>query len=192
MFYKFALGLMNIVIRLIFRFKVEGRENMPMDEGIVLAVNHRSNWDPVLAGLASPRPLTFMAKEELFKNKFFGGLITSLGAFPLKRGGGDIGAFRAAMKIIGNKGVMLIFPEGHRMKNGVRGKAGAGVALIAQRTRARVVPMCISGGYGWMSKVTVRIGEPLSFDELYGKKLTAEEQRSLAGEIMDKVWELEG
>lgn len=188
MFYRVILAIVRFFVFFVFRVKVEGRENMPMSGGIVLAVNHRSNWDPVLAGIASPRPLTFMAKEELFKNPVFGALIRKLGAFPVKRGSGDIGAFRAAMKILSDKGVMLIFPEGHRIKDGKRGKVGAGVTAIAQRGKVPVVPMFISGSYKWMSKMTVAIGEPISLEEYYGKKLSNQEQKKIAEGIMDKMW----
>lgn len=190
MFYRVILAIVRAFMHLVFRLKINGAENMPETGGVVLAVNHRSNWDPVLAGLASPRQLTFMAKEELFRNPLFGGLISRLGAFPVKRGSGDVGAFRAAMKILGNGGVMLIFPQGHRVKDGSRGKVGAGVTSIAQRSKAPVVPMFISGSYKWMSKMTVNIGKPISLEEYSGKKLTNSEQHEIAEKIMDKLWEL--
>ena len=190
MFYRVILAIVKTFLYLVFRLMVNGAENMPETGGVVLAVNHRSNWDPVLAGLASPRQLTFMAKEELFKNPLFGGLISKLGAFPVKRGSGDVGAFRAAMKILGDGGVMLIFPQGHRVKDGSRGKVGAGVTSIAQRGKVPVVPMYISGSYKWMSKMTVNIGKPISLEEYYGKKLTNAEQHEIAEKIMDKMWEL--
>lgn len=190
MFYNAVLGFARFVCLFIFRIKVKGRENMPEEGGAMLAVNHRSNWDPILAALGSPRHLSFMAKEELFKNPVFGGLISKLGAFPLKRGSGDVGAFKTAMKILSNDGVMLIFPEGHRMKNGKRGKAGAGVAAIAQRGKVPVIPMYIDGGFKWMSKITIKIGKPISIEEYYGKKLTSTEQKEIAEGIMDEMWSL--
>lgn len=190
MFYNVVLAIVRAFMHLVFRIKYVGRENMPANGGVVLAVNHRSNWDPVLAGLAAPRKLCFMAKEELFKNPVFGKIISKLGAFPVKRGSGDIGAFRVALKILSGEGVMLIFPEGHRMKNGKRGKAGAGVVSIAQRAKVPVVPMYISGSCKWMSKMTVAIGKPISLEEYYGKKLSHDEQKAIAEGIMDKMWEL--
>lgn len=189
-FYNFIKGFARAACLFVFRIQIKGRENMPKEGRAVLAVNHRSNWDPVLAALGSPRPLSFMAKEELFKNPLFGGLISRLGAFPLKRGSGDVGAFRTAMKILSNEGVMLIFPEGHRMKNGKRGKAGAGVTAIAQRCKAPVIPMYIDGNYKWMSKMTVTLGEPISLEQYYGEKLTTAEQKEIAEGILDKMWEL--
>lgn len=190
MFYNFVLVLLNVVLRLVFRIEYVGRENMPKEGGVLLAVNHRSNWDPVFAGLGSPRHLRFMAKEELFKNPIFGKLITSLGAFPVSRGSGDVGAVRAAFKILKEDNVMLMFPEGHRMKNGQRGTVKRGVATIAHRCKVPVVPMYISGDYKWMSKITVTIGKPLTFEEYYGQKLDSDELHKLSEKIMDSIWEL--
>lgn len=189
MFYNFVVVLLKTVLRLVFRIKYVGRENMPKEGGVLLAVNHRSNWDPVLAGLGSPRHLRFMAKEELFKNPVFGKLISSLGAFPVSRGSGDVGAVKAAFKILKDDGVMLMFPEGHRMKDGQRGAVKRGVATIAQRCQVPVVPMYISGSYKWMSKMTITLGKPLSFEEYYGQKLDNDQLHVLAEQIMDKIWE---
>ena len=75
MLYKFLSGLAKGVTHCIFRVKVVGKENVPKDGGMILAVNHKSNWDPIFAGAYCPRPLRFMAKADLFKNKLFGGLI---------------------------------------------------------------------------------------------------------------------
>lgn len=190
MLYGAICGLARFALHFVFRIKYVGRENMPKEGGALLAVNHRSNWDPIIAAAAAPRELSFMAKEELFRNPVFGGFIKKLGAFPVKRGSGDVGAFKAAMKILAQGKVMLIFPEGHRMKDGRRGKAGGGVAAISHRAKVPVVPMYIEGGYGWMSRMTVYIGKPISLEEHYGSKLTHEDQKAIAEQIMDTMWGL--
>ena len=95
--FKIVRVLVRLFLLFAFRIKVTGKENMPVDGGAVVVINHRSNWDVVIAGIASPRQLGFMAKSELFKNKLLGGLITALGAFPVQRGKGDIGAIKAAL-----------------------------------------------------------------------------------------------
>lgn len=147
MLYKFLSGLAKGVTHCIFRVKVVGKENVPKDGGMILAVNHKSNWDPIFAGAYCPRTLRFMAKADLFKNKLFGGLIKKLGAFPIQRGRGDIGAIKGAFSILKNNDAMLIFPEGHRIKNGRRVKAKLGVSMIAVYAEVPVIPLCISGEY---------------------------------------------
>jgi 1-acyl-sn-glycerol-3-phosphate acyltransferase len=174
----------------VFRLKVVGRENLPKTGGVITAFNHKSNWDPVIAGLGSTRPLRFMAKEELFKNPLFGTLIKALGAFPVHRGKGDIGAIKGAMKILGEGETMLMFPEGHRIKDGRKVKAKPGVALIAQRARVPIVPVCISGEYKWMHKITVTFGEPIYLDKYYGQKMEQETVQAVADEVLNKIREL--
>lgn len=187
MFYKVMHIIVRFFFRFVFRMKVKGYENMPKEGGVIVAFNHRSNLDPVIAALSSKRPLTFMAKEELFKNWFFGGLIKKLGAFPVKRGRGDIGAIKAALKILDDDRVMLMFPEGHRIKDDRKVKAKPGVALIAQRAKVPVVPVCISGKYKWMHKITITYGKPVTLEEYYDKKMEQEEIQAAADGILENI-----
>ena len=167
MLYKFLSGLAKGVTHCIFRVKVVGKENVPKDGGMILAVNHKSNWDPIFAGAYCPRPLRFMAKADLFKNKLFGGLIKKLGAFPIQRGRGDIGAIKGAFSIV---------------------KAKLGVSMIAVYAKVPVIPLCISGEYKPFHKVTVTFGKPITFEEYYGKKPNNETLQTLADEVMQTIY----
>lgn len=188
MFYSIAKAIVWFFMHLIFRVRAVGVENIPKTGGVVLAVNHRSNWDVVMAGITCPRQLTFMAKAELFKNKIFAALISSLGAFPIKRGSGDVGAYRAAMSILRGERVMLMFPEGHRTKKGASpARAKTGVAMFAIKAEVPVVPVYISGEYRWLGKVTVTYGAPITFEEHYGKKQSSEELQVIADSILNKI-----
>lgn len=187
MFYRIVLCIVRFVLLFVFRLKRIGMENIPKSGGAIIAYNHKSNWDPVIAGVTSTRKLRFMAKEELFKNPIFGGLIKLLGAFPIKRGKGDIGTFKSSLKILHDGDVMLIFPEGRRVKDGKKVKAKPGVAAIAHRAGVPVIPASISGEYKWMHKITVTYGECVYLD--FDKKLTPEEIQAAADDIMDKIRE---
>lgn len=190
MFYNFCKRLVKVLLVFAFRVRKIGTENVPREGPCILAVNHKSDLDPVIAGITCPRQLTFMAKSELFKNKLFGGLITKLGAFPVHRGVGDIGAVKAAFKIFKEGRVMLIFPEGGRVKKGKPHKAKPGVAMIAQKAGVPVIPVLIDGDYKWLGKIVVRYGEPISFDEYKGQKLTGDEIQVLADGVLDKIYGL--
>lgn len=183
MFYKIAKAILRFFMLFVFRIEFKGRENMPKEGGVILASNHRSYWDPVMLALASPRKLRFMAKSELFKNKLFGGLITSLGAFPVQRGKGDIGAVKSALTILKNDGVMLIFPEGKRSKDDTA-EAKPGAVMLAIRAKTPIVPAYISGKYGWFSKVTVTFGEPFYYEDYYDKKTVVSELQALSDDLM--------
>lgn len=187
MFYKVCRVIVRFVMLFVFRLKFVGQENLPAEGGVIVAFNHKSNFDPVMAGLSCKRHLRFMAKEELFKNPVFGALIKALGAFPVRRGKGDIGAIKASLKILGEGNVMLMFPEGHRIKDGRKVKAKPGVALIAQRAQVPVVPVYISGEYKWMHKITVTYGKPISLEEYYGQKLEQEKIQQIADNVLDEI-----
>lgn len=190
MFYEVCRLIVRFIMLFVFRLKFVGRDNVPKEGGVIVAFNHKSNWDPVIAGLSCKRHLRFMAKEELFKNPVFGALIRALGAFPVHRGAGDVGAIKASLKILGEGQVMLMFPEGHRIKNNKKVKAKPGVALIAQRAKVPVVPVCISGKYSWLHKITVTYGEPVSLEEYYGQKLEQEKIQEIANGILENIREL--
>lgn len=187
MLYNIAVVIVRIILVFVFRIRVRGSENLPKSGGVILAFNHRSNFDPVIAAITSTRKLTFMAKEELFENPVFGSLIKKLGAFPVKRGRSDIGAIKAAMKILNGGNAMLMFPEGHRIKDNKIVKAKPGVALIAQMAKVPVVPVNISGRYAWMHKITVTYGKPIDLSEYYGQKLEQDKIQEIADGILNSV-----
>ena len=189
-FYRFAQGFVRVVLFPVFRIKTAGKENVPAEGPVIIAANHRSNLDPPIVAITNPRQLSFMAKSELFKNKLFGGLITRLGAFPIHRGRGDIAAFKTALKIFQNNGVMLMFPEGGRVKKGESRGAKPGVSMIAAKCGVPVVPVHISGEYKWMHKVTVTYGKPIDFTKYKGQKLSSEEIQQIADGVLDTIYKL--
>ena len=187
MLYNIAKYGIKCVFHICFRLSVKGKHNVPKKGGFILAVNHKSNLDPPMAAACCPRKLRFMAKEELFRNKLFGWFIKSLGAFPISRGRGDIGAIKGAFAILKGGDVMLIFPQGHRMQEGERGNAQNGVAMIAHKMEVPVVPLCISGEYKFLGKMTATFGEPIEFTEFYGQKLDGQKLQELAEGVLDKI-----
>lgn len=189
--FKIIQGILNVFLHCAFRYKIIGRENFPKVGGAIVAVNHRSYWDVIFAGVTSKRPLRYMAKSGLFKNPIFGRLITKLGAFPVQRGKGDIGAIKSALAILKSGNLMLIFPEGRRVLDGSHTTAKSGVALIALKAQVPVIPVCISGKYGFMKKITVSVGKPMNFEEYYDKKVDAGKLQEISDDILNAVYALE-
>jgi 1-acyl-sn-glycerol-3-phosphate acyltransferase len=143
-FYNGARVVTSPLLRLIFCVKRTGMANQPSRGTVIVCSNHRSNYDPVILGASLRYDLRFMAKAELFKNPFLRFLITILGAFPINRGRGDTAAIDKASHILKSGGVLLMFPEGHRNKQGgtpLMFKSGA--AMLAYRTHASVLPVAI-------------------------------------------------
>lgn len=192
MFYKVVRALCAVFLRLAFRFRVVGLENVPDGGGFILAANHRSNWDPVLAGIPVKRhKVCYMAKAELFqKNALFARIITALGAFPIERGKGDTGAIDWADRIITGGGVLGMFPEGTRSKTGTPGRPKSGVAMIAQQTGADVVPcaVCFGERIGFRSPVTVRYGKPIENARFgFGAEIAPHEHKEASRLVMDEI-----
>lgn len=155
----------------VFRLKVEGRENIPKTGPVLLCSNHMAKRDPVMLGVAaSRRQVCYMAKEELFENWFIGGLLRRLGAFPVRRGSGGADALADAYRILDGNGMVGVFIEGHRSKDGLLQRPKTGAALLAYRTKAPVVPVCITAGDGGLPKKfkrhVVKFGKPISAREL--------------------------
>ena len=143
-FYTFGRTLLFPVFKLLYRFKVKNKGAVPSEGGVILASNHLSNADPVLLGLAEKRRLNYMAKSELFSNKFAAKIITALGAFPVERGAGDGRAIETGEDILKQGNVMTIFIEGTRTKTGELLRPRSGCALVAQQMQLPVVPCCIT------------------------------------------------
>jgi 1-acyl-sn-glycerol-3-phosphate acyltransferase len=172
MLYAVLKPIAVALMRLYFRLEGRGRQHVPGSGPVLLVANHSSVLDPPLVAGMTPRPVTFMAKAELFRVPLFGRFIRALGAKPVRREGGDPAALRTALRVLENAGTLLVFPEGTRGVEGVLrpGKPGAG--MLAALSRATVVPVYVSGsGRVWPrgqrlprpGKVTVTFGPPLRF-----------------------------
>ncbi|MBQ7046665.1 MAG: 1-acyl-sn-glycerol-3-phosphate acyltransferase [Oscillospiraceae bacterium] len=188
--YRGVIVLVRFFMKLWYNIKVEGRENVPK-EGCVLASNHRTNADPpLLAICAGTYKYAFVAKEELFKNRFFGWLIRKLGAFPVSRGKGDMKVIDDAVSKVNDGDKLIIFPEGTRSKDGKVGKGKSGVAYIAAKAGAPVVPVGIvfEGKLKFRRKITVKFGKAISPDELkLSEERSSSELKAIKSRIMGDI-----
>lgn len=158
--------ILHVIFPALFRLlgaKDFGAENMPQEGGVIVAANHMSNWDPPFLASFLQRPVSYMAKQELFEIPIFGTVIRWLFAFPVRRGAADRSAVKAAVKELRAGRCVGIFPEGTRSKDGEVHKFGAGVALLAAMSGAPVVPAAIMGT-DKMKLLKVAYGEPLRFE----------------------------
>lgn len=191
-FYFIAKKVTNLFIHIAFRMRYEGMENIDQSGGFMVCSNHRTNLDPLFIAQKIKPQLFFMAKQELFKNKFFGALIKALGAFPVERGKGDSGAIDFAVDTLRSGRVLAMFPEGTRSKDGVPQKPKSGAALVAIQTKANVLPVGISfeQPLHFRSTVTIRYGKPVRFEELGATKGLPSEMKHASKLIMGRIVEL--
>lgn len=155
--------LAYIAFKIAFNVHFEGRDNIPDGEQVIYAGNHRTNADPPLLACMGKGKFAFMAKEELFKNKFFAWLIKSLGAFPVARGKGDTAVLDTAVERLESGRSLIIFPEGTRSKDGKVHKGHAGAAVISARSQKKIIPVGIIFGekLKFRTKITVKYGTPI-------------------------------
>ncbi|MGN7178447.1 1-acyl-sn-glycerol-3-phosphate acyltransferase [Paenibacillus sp. FSL R5-0490] len=185
--YAFAKAAVYGVLKPIYRFEVIGKENFPEEGGVLLCSNHIDNLDPPVVGINAPRPVYFMAKEELFNVPVLGKIVPHLNAFPVKRGMSDREALRKGLGILKEGNVLGLFPEGTRSKTGQLGKGLAGAGFFALRSEAHVVPCAIIGPYKAFSKLKVVYGKPINMKELRERKASAEETTDM---IMSEIRKL--
>jgi 1-acyl-sn-glycerol-3-phosphate acyltransferase len=184
----------RFALPLIARLRPEGVENVPTTGPVMLAPNHLAWADIPLVAYPMKRRVHYMAKIELFEQPVLGGYITRLGAFPVRRGEGDRESLRVAERLLAEGKLVGVFPEGHRSDNHALIHAMPGVALIAMRANAPVVPVaiwgsedCFHGKYGpWAPTVLVRYGEPMTLGEP-GKKRTGDDLKRATDEIMLRI-----
>jgi 1-acyl-sn-glycerol-3-phosphate acyltransferase len=173
MLYAILKPLAVALMRLLFRIEGHGREHVPPAGPALIVANHSSLLDPPLVGGMAPRPVSFMAKAELFRIPLFGRLIRALNARPVRREGGDASALRAALRILQEGGALLVFPEGTRGQEGTLRAPRAGVGMLAVMSGAPVVPAFVRGsGRAWPKgralprprKIMVTFGPPIRFE----------------------------
>ncbi|MFL5818541.1 MAG: 1-acylglycerol-3-phosphate O-acyltransferase [Conexibacter sp.] len=187
--YWLARAVLQPFFHLYFRLSRVGREHIPADGPVIFAANHRSFLDPFVIGTMMRRPIYYVAKKELFRNRVQGWLLNALGAFPVDRGKADQDMIDTAKAILARGDCVLIFPEGTRVRPGPPGSAKRGVGRLALETGVPVVPVAVIGTTdirrGWRvrpRKVRIRAGRALTFPHVESPS------RELAQAVTDRIW----
>jgi 1-acyl-sn-glycerol-3-phosphate acyltransferase len=197
---RLAKVLAGWFMRLYCRLKVRGAEHIPAEGPVIVAANHRSMWDVPLHGLALRRPVTFMAKKELFKNPFLGWAWRVLGGFPVRRDISDIRAIDTGLAVLERGGVLCLYPEGKRSKSGDMLPFLKGAAWLALRTGAPIVP---SGIVGTGKKpppgerkpligkrVRVSFGQPIAVEREDDHRIRKEKAEALTAQLLSTITSL--
>ncbi len=172
--YRTLRILAHMLYILYGRGRVYGVRNVPSEGAVLIASSHQSYFDPVLVGLPIGREVQFMARDTLFRNRYFRWLITHLNAFPIKRGSADLGAIKEALRRLKAGGVVVAFPEGTRTRDGRIGPLQPGIVGIARRANCPIVPTIIEGAHQvWprdrlvpgLAKLWVEYGKPVYPDD---------------------------
>ena len=198
--------LLTPLLRIAFSVRAVGRANVPRSGPVILASNHRSFIDSVFMPLCVRRRVTFVAKAEYFESWKTAWLFRALGMIPLDREGGSASerALVAARRVLADGGVLGIYPEGTRSRDGRLYKGHTGVARLALDTGAVVVPVAQSGTaeaqpIGVLipklgKKVTVEFGCPITLagQSPDGTPVAASELRRMTDQVMSAIAAMSG
>ena len=178
-----------IWFKLVYHLEINGLENVPKEGPIIFCGNHRSYIDPPLIVATAKRDMKFLAKEELYKNKFLAFLGWAFEAIPVKRDEKDISAIKTSLKDLKEGKCIALFPEGTR--NGLEKgeKVKDGVAFFAVRSGAKVVPCGIKGGTKEHKKLIISYGKALDYSKYKGSK-DKDVLDNITKEIMDNIIQL--
>ena len=155
--YKFLLAIVSVLIKIIYRVKVNGIENLKDDKPFIMSANHVHIFDPVILATLTKNQIFFLAKKELFSKKFLAKFFTKLGVIPIDRENTDFKAIKSCFRVIKSGNILGIFPEGTRVKTIDIKNMKKGVALIALKNKVNILPIHIEGTYKIFSKITVDI-----------------------------------
>ena len=180
--YNFIKAILGWIFRIVFRIKYVNRENQPpMGTPYIVCSNHAHFFDVVPIGLALKPQIHFMAKKEVFKTPFLRGVAKLMGAYPVNRGGNDIGAIKKTIEILKNGGCVGVFPQGTRCSyiDPALTEPKEGIGVIAARAGVGILPVCVRtkrNKMGVFRKTEIVIGEYLPPEKLEFPELTGMEK----------------
>lgn len=189
-----AIGRPTIgsLVRLLAPLRCYGAQRVPMEGGVVLAMNHFSWLDPPAFGATSPRTIYYMAKIEAHRVPGLGQLIRAFGTFSVRRGESDREAVRIMREIVRDGHALGLFVEGTRQRSGVPGQAQPGAAMVALQEDVPVVPAVIHGSQDWkvgnFHPVSVAWGEPMRFEGLPKGGKGYREASALIQDEIHRLW----
>ena len=192
MFYNIVVRILKILVFLIFNLEIYNSESFSKSKGrYIICCNHTSMIDPVIIAVSTKRKIHYMGKKELFQNKFLGYIFSKLGAFPVDREGVSFSAIKNSVAVLNKNEVLGIFPEGTRVHGYNENNAKPGIALIAYKTNAKIIPVYIEGNYKFRGKIKIFFGEEKNYFENYTGKYNTEKYTEIGKEILKDIYNLE-
>ena len=198
--YRSLWLVVHLLVRVLFRLRVEGKHNLP-DGPFILSPVHRSFIDTPIVGVMTGKRLRFMGKETLWTSKPLGSFLTVMGGFPVERGSADRRALRAAEDVLALGAPLVMFPEGTRQEGPrlSREQMLDGPAFVALRTGVPIVPVGLGGTPSALplgakiprpAKIVVVIGEPIAPPAKVGGRVPRRAVRELTETLFEELGDL--
>ena len=202
-FPRFSGAGIRFVAFFVTRVKVEGVEKIPRTGPLLIICNHCSSADGLLLmGFVTPkigRPMRWLGKEEALRWPVLGWVMRANGIFGVRRGAGDLEAFKAAKGVLDRGDVLAIFPEGTRSKSGQLQAAKEGATVLAVRSGTPIAPIAVIGTHRFWRKgsifprpfrrMAVKVGDPFTLTMPPGAD-RKESMRAATTELMRHIAEL--
>ena len=191
--YTFLYWPVQFILRLWHPvFRVEGRENLPAREPLVICANHSGMMDSawLLFAMKQRRNCpVILAKESVLRIPVVGKILARVGVVPVRRGENDVNAVKTGLSTLRSGRSLMLFPEGTRVRPGKNVEPKSGAVLFAHRTGTPILPIYLQAKRFPFSPLRCVIGEPW-MPETAGTKATPEELHRLTGELMEKIYAL--
>jgi len=199
--YSAICVLLKFIYKILFSFKVKGLRNVPSEGGFILASNHLSFLDPPALGVACPRPLNYLAREDLFDIPILGRLLRMVGVIPLAVDKpASPGTIKETIRRLKRGEGMVIFPEGTRSRDGYLQQGWPGIGLIAVKTGVPIIPVCLKGtekalprGAKFIrcKKISLCFGEKIEAGTINSSENRKDEYKNISQVVMGEIARLQ-
>jgi 1-acyl-sn-glycerol-3-phosphate acyltransferase len=201
MLYRISQLIGHVILSLYFRIRIEGKNNIPRTGAYVIVANHASFLDPFIVGTVVPRVIHFLTYAYFYYLPGCHWYCKRMHNIPLKKDGKDISAFKNALRVLKNGGLVGIFPEGRRSETGQLQQGQPGAALIALKAQVPILPIGIRGAYQALPKgarfpkpvpITISIGKPFMLTDYLPRQvhITEEIQQQAMDLILARIADL--
>jgi 1-acyl-sn-glycerol-3-phosphate acyltransferase len=186
--------LLQNVFSFWLRYRARGLDHLPPQGGALFVINHQSFLDPLLVGLPLRRPVSYLARENLFRVPVVGWILRNTYVMPINRDAASTSSLREAIRRLQHGFYVGIFPEGTRTETGQIGPLKPGFLLLLRRTEVPIIPVGIAGAFQaypkgrWLplpGTVRVVFGEPLSRDDL--QKFSRDQETELLAYVRRRM-----
>lgn len=173
--------------KIVFRLETKNMDNIPKNEPVILCANHLNIFDGVGIVVFTNKPVRFIAKYEIFENRFANWILHLFDAIPVRRGMRDLESMKICMKALKQGDSLGIFPEGTRKGLAKGTKVKNGAAFMALKTNTKVVPVGIQGSFKLFTKVILNYGKPIDFSKYNSENPEKDKLDQATKEIMDNI-----